>query len=602
MSSETAATVENRRTPPAPRSVPGPDGLANPLGSRAFLAGIALILVVAAVVRLPMIVAASGSYRLTEAFNTEETESIRLSTGMIHNRSLNPHAFLYPSLHYDVSLAAELPLAAAGRLNWTSALIGVRSISLLFGLGTVFLVGLLAGRIGGTWAGLLAAALTAFDRTLIQSAALAKPDSMHVFLVMGGFVALAALAAQPRFRVALAAAAWFGLAAATKWFGGIGLLGVALAPALARSAGPARGLARLATAIRAALGERITAVQLAAPLLVFAAVFVLVTPYALLSPREFAFGFAISFTAQGLHQRDLPMLTPLVYLARSLGPVGVTLAASGLLWALARLARWDGSPRGNALLLVTGWALAYGLLVLFVFVKLPSYMDLWVPFLAVLAGWAWAGDGGILRQPGLRAALLAAAVLSGAFSNGAWSAARAASVDKDTRTASARWLHENASPADPVLADHGTLVPDDFRSVNRNAWGSPPRVMVDETATWGTSRIWPEWHGGHRRLMFENAKWTPPMELLARRPRWVVTSDEWAASRARPGGASETAAPDYDASLADGRAGYVERARFEAQLHEGNPWSALMVARDPGSPRLLGGPRITIYERVDAAR
>src|SRR6185436_8171216 len=265
------------------------------------------------------------------------------------------------------------------------------------------------------------------------------------------------------------------------------------------------------------------------------------------------------------------------------------------------LARWDGSPRENTRLLVTGWALAYGGLLLFVFVRLPSYLDLWVPFLAVIAGSAWVGDQGILRAPAARIALIAIALAAGLWSNGGFSAARHAAVERDTRTVAAQWLSEHASPDDAVLADLGALVPDAITHVEFNAWGSPPRVLYDETSTWGTSRVWPEWHGGHRRLMFVNAKWKPPTELLAQSPRWVVTTSLWQASRSNPGGASETAAPEFDARLANGEAGYVGRARFVPRYHEGNPWQALREARDPSSSRWFAGPTITIYERASAA-
>jgi hypothetical protein len=76
----------------------------------------------------------------------------------------------------------------------------------------------------------------------------------------------------------------------------------------------------------------------------------------------------------------------------------------------------------------------------------------------------------------------------------------------------------------------------------------------------------------------------------------------WEASRARPGGASETAAPEYDARLESGAAGYQRRARFEARLFEGHPWQALRMANDPASDRLLAGPTVTIYERTGGAR
>jgi len=559
--------------------------------------GLALLLLLALAIRLPLLGVASSSYRLTEAFNIEEVENVRLSTGMLHKGTLHPHAFEYPSLFYELSLLVEAPLGALGLGNWTQCLVGVRGLSLAFGLIAIWLGARLANRLGGAWAGLFAATFLACDRTMIEVSTLAKPNAAQIAFVLAGFLALFEMARRPRTRDALRASAWFALAAASKWLGAIGLVGVAVAPVLANSRVAGRGLRRLGVAIPAALRQPVTARSILLPPLVFGAIFLICVPGMWLSPREFGFGFAQTFIAQSVHQRPLPIWTPLVFLANSLGPAGALAAAIGVLWGLRRALDWDGTPESNGLLLVFGWCLAYGALVLFVFVRLPSYLDLWVPFLAVLAGCAIAGSSGLLRTTGGRAAALAVALLGGIAANGAHGAANAALARHDTRAAAGEWLASQAASTDSVLADLGVYVPDRFASVEWNWWGSPPRVVYDESLTWGRDPIWPEWYGGHRRLVFENAKWVPATERLARRPRWVLTDERWESVRAHPAAASESAAPEFDRSLADGSAGYRLRARFTASPTPGNEWRALAAARGTAPP-LLAGPEIKIWERV----
>ena len=559
--------------------------------------GMALLLLLALAIRTPLLTLASSSYRLTEAFNIEEVENVRLSTGMLHKGTLHPHAYEYPSLFYELSLVVEAPLRALGRDTWTNDLVGVRAISLVFGLWTVWLAGRIGLRLGGAWAGLTAAAIVACDRTLIEISALAKPNAAQVAFLLAGFLVLMSLAARPNTKDAVRAAAWFALAAASKWLGGLGLVGLALAPVLANPHATGRGLARLGLALRESLRIPAPPISTLLPVLTFGALFVICVPGMLLSPREFGFGLAQTFIAQSLHQRPLPMWTPLAFLLQSLGPVAALAAAIGLVWGIARALDWDGSPSSNGLVLVLGWALAYGALVLFVFVKLPSYLDLWIPFLAVIAGCAIAGPTGLLRTSSGRAAAFAAVLAGGIVANGAHGAASVALVKHDTRVAAGEWLATRGAPGDSVLADLGVFVPDRFRNVNWNWWGSPPRVVYDETQTWGRDPLWPEWYGGHRRLVFENAKWSPAESLLARQPRWVVTDERWEAVRAHPEAASESAAPEFDRSLADGSAGYALRARLVASPAPRNEWRVLGLARGTDSP-LVAGPAIRIWERA----
>ena len=544
------------------------------------------LLVLAVVLRAPLLGWAAGSYRLTEAFSIEEVENVRISTGMLHERSANPHAFEYPSLFYGLSVLVEAPVKALRGADWTSYLVAVRGLSLLFGLVVVALGAELGRRLGGPLAGLLAGAMLATDRTLIELSVTAKPNIAQVAFLLAGFLALFTLAARPRLRTACAAAACFALALASKWLGGLGLLGLALAPALTHGSTLARPGERGFTALLRALGRgltaRVPATSVALPLVVFAAVVLLVMPFALLSPLEFAYGLGQVFFAQAGNRRALPAWISLEYVRQSLGWTGSVLAAGGLLWGLHRLTGWDGSPRSRRLALVVGWTIGYGLLALFVFARLPSYVDLLVPFLAVLAGAAWVGDDGFLRRPALAWVVLAIALFGGVMAGTRTVLARVAGPERDTRTAAARWLSAHARVEDPIVADLGIYVPDSLTQVRWNWWGNPPRAIYDETKTWGDDPVWPDdWYGGHRQVWFVNARWSPPESLLATRPRFVVTHGEWVEKRRRPT-RSTYGASGYDASLADGSAGYTQAARFAAG-------------------KANEGPLILIYERRRAA-
>jgi hypothetical protein len=564
---------------------------------RLFLIALILVTLLGAAVRAPLLTVGARSYRLSESFNIEEVETVRISTGMLNKHSLNPHFFGYPTLFYYLSLPIEAGLRASSHGTWHAYLIGTRALAMLFGLGSIVLVGLLARRIAGEFAGLIAAALMALDRTMIDLSALAKPNSAQLFFLLAAFLVLLSLTARPRVSLAILAAALIAMAMACKWLGALGVAALALAPLLAAESAAASGPRRIFDTLRAGIVSRVAAWQLLAPAVAFGLVFLLCVPYALLSPREFGFGLAQTFTAQA-HRRDLPAWMPLIFALHSLGPIGALFCAVGVGAALGRIRRWTGSLADRGRLLVLGWTLGYGFLLLFVFVRLPSYLDLAIPFLAVLAGCAWAEGESVWSSRAARAAALAIVLIGGIAANANYASARARlSNTADTRVTAGAWLEEHAAPDDSVLADLGIYVPDRLKHVSWNWWGSPPRVVYDENATWGWDPIWPAWYGGHRRLLFENGKWSAPMRLLATRPRWVLASDEWAGIRAHPSGASETAAPDYDRGLADGSAGYVVRARISPADAPRTAWWRPTPLVTHGHDD-VSGPAITIYERI----
>ena len=564
-----------------------------------FSAGLALVLLAGLAVRIPALPIASASYRLGEAFNGEEVENVRISTGMLHRQSLNPHAFEYPSLFYDASLAVESALARLGHRDWSDYLLGVRSLSLAFGIGTILLVALMARSIAGDAAGILAATIVAFDGTLIDISTIAKPNAAQLFFLVAAFLVLIAPARRFGVGRACAAAALLALAAASKWLGALGLAGLALAPMLTIQSEAPAGWPRFRDALIQGVSRPRAVWKLLLPPMTFGAVFVACVPYSVLSPREFVFGLAQTVTAQSLHRRNLPFWAPAGFLAHSIGPAAAVMAALALLWAARRLLRWDGGAHDRGVLMVSGWVLCYGALAMCVFVRLAGYVDLWVPFIAVLTGCAIVGSRGLIRKPAWAAVVIAAAFVSGAISHGADALAEARSAAHfDTRTAAGNWLAAHASDSDQVLADQGAYIPDRLSAVNWNSWGSPPRVVYDESATWGTDPAWPDWPGGHRRLIFENIKWQKASHWLAARPRWVVVSEDWRQVRTHPQIASEFGDPDYDRGLEDGSAGYVIRARFTAAGFPGS-WRLLGLSRDAErSGVCYRGPDLTVFERV----
>ena len=86
-------------------------------GGRYWIA-LAAIAAVAVLVRWPLLGTAAGSYRRSEALAMEEVENVRISTGMLHRHTLNPHAFEYPSLFYYLVFHQKLDLTSLKQDRW----------------------------------------------------------------------------------------------------------------------------------------------------------------------------------------------------------------------------------------------------------------------------------------------------------------------------------------------------------------------------------------------------------------------------------------------------------------------------------------------------
>src|SRR5262249_34238537 len=258
--------------------------------------GLLALGLIAAAVRAPAIPVAAETYRTSEAFAGEETENVRISSGMVHKNTILPHAYQYPSLFYELSTAVERPLAHSPN-EWRSDLMAVRSLSVVFGVLAVLLAGWIALELGGPWAAYVAAAIVALDGTEIEISTMAKPNAAQVAFFLAGVLALVAYLKRPGVRRAALPSPCLALAAASKWLGLGGLKLLALAAALALPVAP--GSSRWRQWLIAVWHVRARVLALVIPLLVFALVFLFCVPGALLSPREFGYGFAQVFLAQG---------------------------------------------------------------------------------------------------------------------------------------------------------------------------------------------------------------------------------------------------------------------------------------------------------------
>jgi len=357
----------------------------------------------------------------------------------------NPHRFHYPSLVYDLHLATQVLLSAAGRaLGWwrgdadflvawivdPSPMVRLaRGIHVLADAVTVFAAGRAAERLR-PGAGVIAALLTAFAASLIRASRLVYTDTvMAAFAMLALERTLAWRAGGGRGRL-IASAVFAGLAAGAKYPGFALLLPlwaalVAHDRKRALSAVPATGALALA-------------------------VFLVTTPFALLDAPTFLrdVGFVRNLAAAGhLGDFDRPGFAfHLRNLARDLGVVGMVALAA----ALARLAVLRRAAGGAALVALAFAALAAP--VALAKIEVERYLVPILPLAAVLAAWgalAWSDA----LPPGARrvvASLAAVALLIAPALHGA-EVARAGAIS--TQVEAARWCEAHVAPAELMVSE-----------------------------------------------------------------------------------------------------------------------------------------------------
>ena len=172
---------------------------------------------------------------------------------MFTTGDLNPHTFLYPSLLFYINALVYIPYYLLGKLTGvfhtrnnilpviqlvmgvtqaqmpTTVLLG-RVITICFGVGTVWLVYFVGKQLTGrTAVGLLASLMVAVSPTNVSLSRFITPDTFVVFFATAAFLATVLVYQQGRTRHYVVAGICIGLAASSKYTGGLIVLPLLLA-------------------------------------------------------------------------------------------------------------------------------------------------------------------------------------------------------------------------------------------------------------------------------------------------------------------------------------------------------------------------------------
>ncbi len=361
-------------------------------------ASLALVLGVAAVLRFWAL-----GHGLPYSPSVDEPEIAERALNMMRSGSLSPHPFYdYPTLYMYVQLLVDLVRFMIGALNgaWdsvdaidvTTFYLWGRAVTALIGTATVLLV-FQAGMRWGARHALLAAGLLAVMPLHVQSSHYVLTDVPTTFFITLALV----LSLRAHERGTAAAFGWAGaaagLAAATKYNGGIALL----MPLLACVMTPRGKDARLRCALTATAAA--------------AAAFLAGAPYTVLDLRSFLDGFARLAThfKVGAPPAEPPAIIYIKHLLISFGYPATLLALAGLIMAAVRIVKGPGRVRWAVLLVmpVVQFYMISGQQIVFGRYLLPL-----VPMLCLLAAMAVVSGVSLLRRYEIprapRAALIAA--------------------------------------------------------------------------------------------------------------------------------------------------------------------------------------------------
>jgi len=357
----------------------------------------------------------------------------------------NPHRFHYPSLVYDLHLATQILLSAAGRaLGWwrsdadfliawivdPSPMVRLaRALHVLADAVTVFA----AGRIGERLrpgAGIVAALLTAFAASLIRASRLVYTDTVMAALAMLALERALAWRDQGGRGRLVASAVLAGLAAGAKYPGFTMLLPL-WAAIVVRERGRSLPLILATGAIAGAW-------------------FLITTPFALLDSATFLrdVGFVRNLAAAGhLGDFDRPGFAfHLRHLVSDLGAIGVVALAA----AFVRLAVVRGAA-GCAWLVALAFV-ALAMPVALAKIEVERYLVPILPLAAVLAAWGALAWSDALPAAARRAAIVAAAVaLMVAPVVHGGGVARAGAIS--TQVEAARWCEAHVAPAELMVSE-----------------------------------------------------------------------------------------------------------------------------------------------------
>ena len=422
--------------------------------------GLAAVLIAAAILRFWAL--GSG---IPYAVQVDEPEIVERAVNMMRAGSLHPHFFDYPALYIYLQLVVACARFMTGAISgeWASLAdaaggsfyLWARAVTASLGVLTVMLVYQIGARWGARHA-LLAAGLMAVLPLHVRYSHYALTDTPLTLFVT--LTLLLSLSAHERgtMRAFAWAGAAAGLAAATKYNGGVSVV----MPLIACWMTPEVRPGRLQTAL-AVLGSCLIA------FLVFA-------PYTVLALPEFLNSFAR--LAREYRVADLTEPAWMLYLKllvrHAFGWPALLLAAGGMVMGIVRLVRGPGRVRWALVVTfpwIFGWMLANQRIVY------ARYMLPITPALCVLTAAAIVSGVSLLRRyeipriarQALIAALTTAALLPPAIVavRGDRDMARVSTVDL-----AYQWILQNIPPNSAIVVESRAMVlPNTFRARNVGA-------------------------------------------------------------------------------------------------------------------------------------
>ncbi len=386
------------------------------------------------------------------AIGVDEPEVVNRAVGMMRSGSLNPHFYDYPSLYIYVQLATAVARFMAGSMagEWhslaevTSADFYVWGRAVTAALGTLTV--LLVFHIGlrwGTRPALLGAGLLAVMPLHVRESHYILTDVPLTFLVTLTFLLSLRAHEAPTARAFAWAGAAAGLAAATKYPGGLALL----LPLVAVWMTPATQPSRLAGGLAATAGAAVA--------------FLLGAPYTVLDLPAFLDGYARlmgSYTAADPPEAAWSLY--LKHLRNSVQWPGFLLMLGGTVLALVRAARGPGRVR---------WTLAVLFpLVYFWFISRQSlvfgrYLLPLVPFACLLAAAAVVSGVSLLRRfsipRALRTALIAGLTVATLLPATLTSVSFVRTLRQEGTAALAHsWIRQNIPEGSTIVIEAANLV------------------------------------------------------------------------------------------------------------------------------------------------
>jgi 4-amino-4-deoxy-L-arabinose transferase-like glycosyltransferase len=168
-------------------------------------------------------------FGLPEAWHPDELVS--RSVAMARNYTLNPHSFLYGSMHYYIQLLVILPTYLVTELfslpfdtQKTAVYLAARILAAVLGVGCVALTYLLSKTLFNQTIALASALVLTLSVALVNIAHFASADIPMLFWMLASYVMSARILEHNGIRNYLFTGIFAGMAAGTKYVGGVAIL------------------------------------------------------------------------------------------------------------------------------------------------------------------------------------------------------------------------------------------------------------------------------------------------------------------------------------------------------------------------------------------